>query len=78
MTSVTITELRANARKYFDRVAAGEVLQVFRRGKPVAEIVPYRGEPSRGPRWKNPPQLVRLKGQIRIADVVIEERQGRG
>lgn len=78
MISVTITQLRSNARKYFDRVAAGEVLQVFRRGRPVAEIVPYRGETSRVPHWKNPPRPVRLKGHIRIADVVIEERQGRG
>ena len=75
--AITITELRSNTREYLDRVAEGEVIQVFRRGKPVAQIVPYPRE-SRQPHWRRPPEAVSLRGRIRISDVVIEEREKRG
>jgi prevent-host-death family protein len=40
MKSVTFSELRNNAKKYFDTVEQGETLEVFRHGKPVAILMP--------------------------------------
>lgn len=50
MTSVTFTELRNNARRFFDMVEKGEVLEVYRHGKPVAVITPVR--PGSMDRWR--------------------------
>jgi prevent-host-death family protein len=40
MKTVTFSELRNNAKKYFDTVEQGETLEVFRHGKPVAILMP--------------------------------------
>jgi len=40
MRSVTFSELRNNAKKYFDTVERGETFEVFRHGKPVAILMP--------------------------------------
>jgi prevent-host-death family protein len=42
MASVGIRELRQNASGVIRRVAAGEVVEVTDRGRPVARIVPLR------------------------------------
>ena len=48
MRETTFTELRTHAKSYFDAVEGGETVRVYRKGKPVAEIVPIRsGTPSR-------------------------------
>ena len=40
MTRVGTNELRRNAQAVFRRVAAGEVIEVTHRGRPLARIVP--------------------------------------
>lgn len=50
MLTVTFTQLRNNAKKYFDVVERGEVIEVYRRGKPVALLSPYRK--GAGERWR--------------------------
>lgn len=40
MERIGIRELRQNASRYVRRVAAGEVIEVTDRGKPVARLVP--------------------------------------
>lgn len=42
MINVTFSELRKNARLYFDQVAGGETLEVYRHGKPVALLSPIK------------------------------------
>ena len=39
-TGVSVRELRQNLSKYLRRVAAGEVLEVRERGRPVALLAP--------------------------------------
>lgn len=40
MREATFTELRNQARHYFDLVEAGEIIRVLRNGKAIAEIRP--------------------------------------
>jgi prevent-host-death family protein len=40
MKTVTFSEFRNNARKYFDVVEAGESIEIYRHGKPAARLVP--------------------------------------
>lgn len=49
MRQATFTELRNNAKVYFDAVEAGETVRVLRNGKPIADIVPV---PPVTPSWK--------------------------
>lgn len=38
-------ELRQNASKYLENVAAGESIEITDRGRPVARLVPITGDP---------------------------------
>ncbi len=44
--SMTATELKATILAVLDEVAAGEEIEVTKRGHPVARIVPIRGAAS--------------------------------
>lgn len=44
MISATFTELRNNAKNFFDKVEKGEIVEIFRHGKPVARIFPISSE----------------------------------
>jgi prevent-host-death family protein len=43
MQETNVVELRKNIKHYFDAVQNGEVVRVYRNGKPIAEIVPVTG-----------------------------------
>lgn len=59
MKEATFTELRNNARQYFDSVERGETVRIYRNGKPIAEIVPIRhGTLS----WKRASTPLTIKG----------------
>ncbi|MFZ2444865.1 MAG: type II toxin-antitoxin system Phd/YefM family antitoxin [Syntrophobacteraceae bacterium] len=50
-----MVELRKHIKRYFDMVQEGEVVRVYRNGRPIAEIVPIP-KPERS--WKREaPQL---------------------
>ena len=70
MKSATFSDLRNNARQYFDDVEKGESIEVFRHGKLIAVIVPANQE-SRD-RWKksNP---VRITG-VSLSTAILDER----
>lgn len=55
MTTVTFSELRNNAKKYFDKVERGQTIEVYRNGKPVATLAPIKR--SRPHRWAEPTPL---------------------
>ena len=73
MATVTFTELRNNARKYFDAVERGETLEVYRHGKPIAILSPYRlGAGKRWKRARQPP--LKLKG-VSPSKLILSERR---
>ncbi len=72
MKTVTFSQLRNNAKKYFDAVEKGESMEVYRHGKPIALLTPVVREP-RLSRWKtaNP---IKLPG-VSASKMIIEERR---
>jgi prevent-host-death family protein len=71
MRETTFTELRNHAKTYFDAVAAGETVRVYRNGRPVADIVPVK---SAIPAWKKPPQARLSLGDLSLGDEVLADR----
>lgn len=51
MRMVTFSELRNQAKKYFDAVEQGETVEIYRHGKPIALLTPIRGRAL--DRWKS-------------------------
>jgi prevent-host-death family protein len=73
MIYLQFTELRKNARKVFDNVENGEIFLITRRGKPIAEIIPF-DKNFKNNRWKRKIKKIKLKGET-IAASVISERE---
>ena len=71
MKSVTLSELRNNAKRYFDTVEQGETLEVFRHGKPVAILMPARSRRRAGARDAAP---LHIPG-VSLARAVLTERR---
>ncbi|RKZ60404.1 MAG: prevent-host-death protein [Candidatus Parabeggiatoa sp. nov. 3] len=59
MLETTFTELRKNAKFLFDAVELGDTVRVYRKGKPIAHIVPT---PKEIPSWKKEVPRLTLKG----------------
>lgn len=71
MKQATFTELRNNAKQFFDFVEAGESVRILRNGKPIADIVPIAPEV---PSWKRRvAQPLVLNGGM-ISDLILEDR----
>ena len=73
MKTATFSQLRNNARKYFDLVESGETVEIYRHGKPVAVLSPAIQKVTA--RWKRSSPLV-LPG-VSLSKAIIEARQGR-
>ena len=75
MRQTTFTELRNQAKTFFDAVERGEVVRVFRNGKPIADIVPVVSEP---PSWKRrAAQPLVIKGVSMSAEILKDRVQSR-
>lgn len=72
MKTVTFSQLRNNAKKYFDAVEKGESVEVYRHGRPIAMLTPVLRTPHLS-RWKtaNP---IRIPG-VSASKAIIEERR---
>ena len=67
------TDLRRNLGAYIARLQRGEEFILMHRGKPVGEIVPFRGERNRTPSWKRRFEPLPLRGDSLTA-TLREER----
>lgn len=74
MTTTTFSELRNNARKYFDKVEHGEVVEIYRHGKPVAILTPVK--PMAASRWKTS-HPAKLRGAS-LSAAILDERDEDG
>ena len=72
MITVTFSELRNNAKKYFDAVEQGQTIEVYRKGKPVAVLSPYAA--GKGPRWSRAQPLEVIGASL--SRIVLQERGG--
>lgn len=71
MKETTFTELRNQAKHYFDLVEAGEIVRVLRNGKPIAEIHPI---PRDVPSWKQRPARPLALGGVSISRLILKDR----
>ena len=71
MRETTFTELRNNAKTFFDAVEDGETVRVYRNGRPVADIVPVK---TAVPAWKKPPQVRLSLGSLSLSDEILADR----
>ncbi|MDP2751280.1 MAG: type II toxin-antitoxin system Phd/YefM family antitoxin [Rhodocyclaceae bacterium] len=70
MLNATFTELRNNAKNYFDAIEGGGTVRVFRHGKPIAEIVPIRSETLS---WKRAAHPLTMKG-LSLSQEILNDR----
>lgn len=75
MKTIAFTDFRKKASGFITKVEKGETFVLLRRGKPVAEISPYRDEIVRTPAWKKPGIRLEIKGGD-LSTAILEEREG--
>jgi prevent-host-death family protein len=75
MKTITFTDFRKKASAFITEVEHGETLVLLRRGKPIAEIVPYSDVDRRTPSWKKPGIRLQIKGSD-LSSAILEEREG--
>jgi len=74
MISISFTEFRRKASELISDVENGEVIQLIRHGKAVAEISPIKEDKKRLPSWKiSGPRLV-IKGDG-LSKAILQERE---
>lgn len=71
MRETSFTELRNQAKHYFDLVKAGEIVRVLRNGKPIAEIHPVAHDL---PSWKRRPARPLVIGSPMVSSLILDER----
>lgn len=74
MKSVAFTDFRKRASDFITEVEHGETIILLRRGKPVAEVVPFSDETRRSPAWKQPGIRLRIRGSD-LSSAILEERE---
>jgi prevent-host-death family protein len=75
MKTITFTDFRKKASGFITEVEHGETIILLRRGKPVAEVIPFSDEIRRTPSWKKPVTRLQLKGSD-LSSAILEEREG--
>lgn len=70
MLETTIAELRKHTKRYFDAVELGDIIRVYRRGRPVAEIVPIS---PKEPAWKIVPPRLTIPG-LSLSREILKDR----
>jgi len=74
MKTITFTDFRNRASGFITEVEHGETLVLLRRGKPVAEIVPFSDNALSLPSWKRPGIRLRIKGSD-LSSAILDERE---
>ena len=74
MKTITFTDFCKKASSFITEVEHGETLVLLRRGKPVAEIVPFSDRVQRLPAWKQPGIRLRTRGSD-LSSAILEERE---
>jgi prevent-host-death family protein len=74
MKSIAFTDFRKRASDFITEVEHGETLVLLRRGKPVAEVIPFSDNVQRPPAWKQSGLRLRIKGSD-LSSAILEERE---
>jgi antitoxin (DNA-binding transcriptional repressor) of toxin-antitoxin stability system len=71
MKKVSFTQLRNNAKRYFDDVEDGETLEIYRHGKALAILSPAPSS-SENTRWKK--VKPRTLAGVSLSKAILDER----
>ena len=74
MKTIAFTDFRKRASDLITEVEHGQTLVLLRRGKPVAEIVPYSDRSQEAPRWKRSGTRLRIRGSA-LSSAILDERE---
>ncbi len=74
MKTITFTDFRKKASGFMTEVEHGETLVLLRRGKPIAEVIPFSGNLQRTPSWKQPGICLQIQGSD-LSSAILEERE---
>ena len=74
MKTISFTDFRKNASGFITEVEHGETLVLLRRGKPIAEVIPYSDKPYRTPSWKQKGICLQIQGRD-LSSAILEERE---
>ena len=74
MRTVTFTDFRKKASSFITEVEYGETFILLRRGKPVAEVIPFSEEVLERPSWKKPGMPLQIKGKD-LSSAILQERE---
>jgi len=77
MKTISFTEFRKRASDFITEVEHGETILLLRRGKPVAEIIPFSETIESTPSWKRKGVRLRVSGKD-LSSAVLEERESGG
>ena len=74
MKTISFTDFRKKASGFIAEVEHGETLVILRRGKPVAEVVPFSDRIQRTPSWKKPGIRLKIQGSD-LSSAILEDRE---
>ena len=74
MKTVTFTDFRQNASIFLTEVEHGESIVLLRRGKPIAEVIPFSDRAHQTPSWKRPGIRLQIQGND-LSSAILEERE---
>jgi len=74
MKTITFTDFRKKASGFITEVEHGETLVLLRRGKPVAEVIPFTDETKRTPSWKKLGIQLKIQGS-NLSSAILDERK---
>jgi len=74
MKTITFTDFRKKASGFITEVEHGETLVLLRRGRPIAEIIPFSDRSQRTPSWKQPGIRLQMQGSD-LSSAILAERE---
>lgn len=74
MKSIAFTDFRKKASELITEVEHGETIILLRRGRPIAEVIPFTDEIKKTPSWKRPGINLQIKGAD-LSSAILKERE---
>ena len=71
MEYLKFTDFRNKSKNYFDQVEKGNSFIIIRKGRPIAQIIPFNENISG---WKRKIKKVKLKKNVKTLDYILSER----
>ena len=74
MKTITCTDFRKNASGFITEVEHGETIVLLRRGKPIAEVIPFTDRQQQPPSWKRPGVTLQIQGSD-LSSAILKDRE---